>query len=156
MNNENKCREIQILIIENNTADIRLIREHFKDDRMVNHRLNVVSDANEAIKYLKKEGEYADKSEPDLILLDLFLLKMDGREILKVIRKDPKFSDKLVCLMTFTESEAEALNVENQEATFYILKPVDVEKFLSLLKKAENYLPEELKILSKLEQDTLL
>ena len=149
MKEKKDFRDIQILAVEDNAGDIRLVKEHFKDERMINHKLNFVVDGVEAMKYLKKEAPYIDTINPDLILLDLYMPKMDGLEVLKEIRSDERFCDNLVCFMTSSESEADALNLEKKDGTFYILKPVDVDNFLSLLVKAEEFLPEELKILSK-------
>ena len=148
MKNENKRRDIEILLVEANYPDVRLVQEYFKDERMINHKLYIVNTGLEAIKFLRKEGQYIDVPTPDLILLDLFLPTMDGWTVLKEIRSDSKFKDNLICLMTSTESDAEYFNLEKQNAIFFVLKPVDVEKFLNLITKAEEYLPEELRIFS--------
>ena len=131
---------VEILLVEDNPADIRLIMEYFKEDHMINHRLNLVTNGVEAIKYLNKEDEYKDSPDPDIMLLDLYMPKMTGQEVLKKVRSDERFDSIIIGIMTSTESDAEKLNLDVSGCTFYIVKPVDVEKFLALMIQTESYL----------------
>lgn len=139
-------RYIEILVVEDNNADVRLIREYFKDDRMVYHNINVVNNGIEALKYLKKEGIYSHAVTPDIILLDLYMPRMNGNETLQAIRSESQFEKLVVGLMSSNNLEDERLNIDVSGPTFYIIKPVDVDKFLELMHKAESYLDEDLRI----------
>lgn len=139
-------RYIEILVVEDNNADVRLIREYFKDDRMVYHNINVVNNGIEALKYLKKEGIYSHAVTPDIVLLDLYMPRMNGNETLQAIRSESQFEKLVVGLMSSNNLEDERLNIDVSGPTFYIIKPVDVDKFLELMHKAESYLDEDLRI----------
>lgn len=147
MNIKKPLRYVEILIVEDNSADVRLIQEYFKDDHMVYHNLNVVSDGIEALKYLKKEGEYKDAVTPDIMLLDLYMPKMTGFEVLEEVRSDKNMDKLIIGIMTSNESESERLNLDVNGPTFYIVKPVDVDKFIYLMHKAESYLEQDLRSL---------
>ena len=141
-------RYIEILVVEDNNADVRLIREYFKDDRMIYHNINVVNNGIEALKYLKKEGVYNHAVTPDIVLLDLYMPRMNGNETLQAIRSESQFEKLVVGLMSSNNLEDERLNIDVSGPTFYIIKPVDVDKFLELMHKAESYLDEDLRIFS--------
>ncbi len=149
MNINDSKNHIEILIVEDNKADIRLIKEYFKDDLTIYHKINAVTDGVEALKYLKKEGEYKDAIRPDIILLDLHMPRMGGRETLEEIRKDHTLANLVVCVMTSTVDEALSMNIDLMPYTFYMNKPIDAEKFLELMHKAESYLPEEVRLKNK-------
>src|SRR5436305_3275705 len=93
MTNRSISRNIEILVVEDNQAEIRLMKEYFKDERMVRHNLHIVNDGAEAIKFLRKEGIYKDIPEPDIILLDLYMPKMDGDQVLQIIKTDNELKD---------------------------------------------------------------
>ena len=141
MNNLDK--KIEILVVDDNRNDSRLIEIYFDDERMIPHNLNIVNNGLEAMKLLERKDKYHDYPKPDIILLDLYMPLMDGREVLKSIRSNDNYKNIVVCIMTSSLSEANDLNLEAIPATFYILKPVDVDKFLELIDKAITYLPDE-------------
>lgn len=146
MNIEDSKNHVEILIVEDNKADIRLIREYFKDDLTIYHNINAVTDGVEALKYLKKEGEYKDAVRPDIILLDLYMPRMGGRETLQEIRKDDTLANLVICVMTSTVNEAMNMNIDLMPYTFYMNKPIDAENFLELMHKAESYLPKQVRL----------
>lgn len=139
-------RYIEILVVEDNNADVRLIKEYFKDDRMVYHNINVVNNGIEALKFLRKEGIYSHAVTPDIVLLDLYMPRMNGNETLQAIRSESQFENLIVGIMSSNNLEDERLNIDVSGPTFYIIKPVDVDKFLELMHKAESYLDEDLRI----------
>lgn len=141
MNNLDK--KLEILVVDDNRADVRLMEIYFEDERMIPHNLNVVSDGVEALKILERKGKYNNYPKPDIILLDLYMPLMGGREVLKNIRSNDNYKNIVVCIMTSSLSEANDLNLEAIPATFYILKPVDVDKFLELIDKAITNLPDD-------------
>jgi two-component system, chemotaxis family, response regulator Rcp1 len=98
------ARPIEILLVEDNPGDVRLTREALKDGK-VSNRLHVVVDGVEALAFLRREGEHATAVRPDLILLDLNLPKMDGRQVLAEIKADPTLRQIPVVILTSSQAE---------------------------------------------------
>ncbi len=121
-------RPIRILLVEDNPGDVRLTVEAFKD-RKVDNPMDVVKDGVEAMAYLHQEGAYAGKALPDLILLDLNLPRMDGREVLGAIKADEKLRQIPVVVLTTSKAEQDVLKSYQLQAACYITKPVDFDKF---------------------------
>lgn len=138
MNNNAEFEPVHILLVEDNPGDIRLTQEALKDSKIFN-TLDVVNNGKEAISYLKKEGKYKDAVHPDLILLDLDLPVMDGRDFLSVIKKDPRYRLIPVIVLTVSESDQDVLKVYDLQASCYITKPVDLDQFLTVVKSIENF-----------------
>ena len=133
-----KTRPVNILLIEDNPGDVRLTQEAFKEGRMTIN-LSVVMDGVEAIRYLKKEGEYSEVTIPDLILLDLNLPKKDGREVLEEIKSDYDLKRIPVVVLTTSNAEQDILRSYNLHANCYINKPVDFDKFFDVIQKIEDF-----------------
>ena len=129
---------VNILLIEDNPADIRLTREAMKDSRITNN-MDVVTDGVEALSFLKKEGRYSEATRPDLILLDLNLPKKDGRELLGDIKSDPELKSIPVVVLTTSEAEQDIVKTYNLHANCYIAKPVELEKFITVIRSIENF-----------------
>jgi CheY-like chemotaxis protein len=138
MGAERSLRSIEILLVEDNPADIRLTTEALKEQKMYNN-LNVVTDGVEAMAYLRKEGKYSGAKRPDLILLDLNLPKKDGREVLKDIKTDDSLKLIPVVVLTVSKSEEDILRSYNLHANCYITKPVDLEQFLKVAKSVQEF-----------------
>lgn len=132
-------RTLEILLVEDNSTDARLIHEVFKRGN-IQCNLHVVVDGIEAMKYLRKEGSYIVKPVPDLILLDLNLPKMDGKTVLKEIKLDKKLSHIPVIILTSSKSEADISHAYNLEADGYLTKTFDMERLISMAKSIESYL----------------
>ncbi len=130
--------EIEILLVEDNPGDVRLTREALKDANMVN-RLSVVKDGVEALAFLRNEGNYADAPRPDLMLLDLNLPRMDGREVLAELKNDPDLRRIPVVVLTTSEAEADVLKAYDLHANCYVTKPVDLDDFLSVARVIDNF-----------------
>jgi chemotaxis family two-component system response regulator Rcp1 len=133
-----KERPINILLIEDNPGDIRLTREVLKEGKILNE-LNVVTDGELAVQYLKKTGPYRDVKIPDIILLDLNLPKKDGREVLAEIKSDPHLLLIPVIVLTTSSAERDILNMYAHHANCYITKPVDFNQFIEVIKTIENF-----------------
>jgi chemotaxis family two-component system response regulator Rcp1 len=131
-------KPIEILLVEDNPGDIRLTREGLKEGRIFNN-LSVVEDGVAAMAFLRREGEYADAPHPDLILLDLNLPKKDGREVLKEIKSDPKLRRIPVVILTTSRAEEDIKGTYNQHANCYIIKPVDFDQFVNVVKTVEDF-----------------
>src|SRR5438552_15830611 len=113
---------VEILLVEDNPADVRLTQEAMRDSKIAN-RLNVVSDGVEALAYLLKEGKYSNVIKPDLILLDLNLPKKDGRELLADIKNDDSLKSIPVVILTTSDAEQDIVKSYNLHANCYITKP---------------------------------
>ncbi len=126
-------RAIRILMAEDSPSDAELARQAFKNGKLLNE-LTIVKDGVEALAYLRKEGEYKDVQRPDVILLDLNMPKKDGREVLEEIKKDPGLRTIPVVILTTSEDEHDILRSYELQASSFITKPVEFEKFLDVAK----------------------
>jgi CheY-like chemotaxis protein len=131
-----KC--VEILLVEDNAGDARLALEAVREAKVKNN-LNWVKDGVEALAYLRQEERYAAAPRPDLILLDLNLPRMDGRELLSVIKADPRFKRIPVVVLTTSEAEEDILKAYNLNANCYITKPVDLDAFLKVVRQIEDF-----------------
>ena len=131
-------RPIQILLIEDNPGDVRLIREALKDVK-VRNELHVVEDGKEPMTFLRQEGKYPDAPRPDLILLDLNLPKKDGRDVLAQIKANEDFRRIPVVVLTTSRAEEDILKSYSLNANCYISKPVDLDGFVATIKAIEHF-----------------
>jgi CheY-like chemotaxis protein len=138
MMNENYALPIEILLVEDNPADVRLTTEALKEEKVLNI-LNVVPDGVEAMAYLRREGRYQQVSRPDLILLDLNLPKKDGREVLKEIKESPSLKGIPVVVLTVSEADEDIIKSYNLHANCYITKPVDLKQFIKVAKSIQDF-----------------
>jgi two-component system, chemotaxis family, response regulator Rcp1 len=132
------CRPIEILMVEDNPGDVRLTVEALKEGKVRNN-FHTVEDGIEAMAFLRREGRYADVPRPDLILLDLNLPKMNGREVLAEVKEDPDLRRIPVVILTVSKAEQDILKSYNLHANCYITKPVDLDQFLGVVKSIENF-----------------
>jgi len=133
-----KGKVIDILLVEDNPADVRLMQEALKDGKVKN-KLNIVYDGEEAVDYLYKKGKYSGAVRPDLILLDLNLPKKDGREVLEDIKNDPDLKSIPIVILTTSKSEEDILKTYRLHANCYITKPVDLNQFIDVVKSIEEF-----------------
>ncbi len=131
-------KTITILLIEDNPGDVRLTQEAFKEGSK-NVKLDVVMDGVEAINYLYKNGQYSDKETPDLILLDLNLPKMDGREVLEKVKSDDNLRRIPIIVLTTSDADQDILKSYNLHVNCYLNKPVDFDKFFDIIQKIEDF-----------------
>jgi CheY-like chemotaxis protein len=129
---------IEILLVEDNPGDVRLTREVLKEGR-IHNTLNVASDGVEALDYLHRRGAFADTKPQDLILLDLNLPKMNGREVLATIKKDPDLKHIPVVVLTTSSAEEDVLSAYDLHANCYITKPVDLDQFVRVVQSIEDF-----------------
>ena len=129
---------IEILLVEDNPADVRLTQEALKEEKLHNN-LSVVNDGVEALAFLHREGKYADAVRPDLILLDLNLPRKDGREVLKEIKNDPNLMAIPVVVLTVSDAEKDILITYNLHANCYITKPLDLNQFSKVVKSIQDF-----------------
>jgi chemotaxis family two-component system response regulator Rcp1 len=131
-------RTIEILLVEDNPGDARLTLEAFKEGKVLNN-LTVMKDGVEALAYLRRQGAYAAAKVPDLILLDLNLPRMSGREVLMEIKGDERLKTIPVVVLTTSADEQDVARAYNQHANCYITKPVDLEQFLRVVHSIEDF-----------------
>ncbi len=138
MIDEMSGKAVNLLLVEDNPGDVRLTLEALKEAKVRNN-LYVVEDGMEATAFLHKEGKYADAPRPDVILLDLNLPKKNGRELLAEIKEDPDLKRIPVVILTSSSSEKDIVSTYNLHANCYITKPVNLERFLDVVKSIDNF-----------------
>lgn len=135
---QNGLHKIDILIVEDNKGDARLIREIFNESKLYNS-LYFVSDGVEAMDFLRKIGKYANMPLPDLIILDLNLPKKDGREVLMEIKQDENLKHIPIVIMTISQADEDIIKSYNLHANCYVTKPIDLTQFMKVVKSIENF-----------------
>lgn len=138
MYNDSKSRFVDILLVEDNPADVRLTIEALKEGKIKN-RLTVAKDGIEALEALRKTGKFADTPDIDLILLDLNMPRMDGRAVLAEIKSDPALMHIPVVIMTTSKAEEDIVKSYNLHANCYVVKPIDLDKFIDVVKAIEDF-----------------
>ena len=129
---------IEILLVEDNPGDVRLTQEAVREAKIRN-TLNVVNDGEQAIAYVRRQGEYADRPRPDLILLDLNLPRKDGREVLQDLKSDPDLHRIPVVVLTSSAAEQDILRTYDLYANAYVTKPVDLEQFMRVVSSIQDF-----------------
>ncbi len=129
---------IEILLVEDNPADVRLTIEALKDAKVCNH-MTTVTDGVEALACLRREGRYTDCPRPDLILLDLNLPRKSGLEVLREAKEDPVLRRIPVVVLTTSQAEQDIVKSYNLYANCYICKPVDLDQFMRVVQTIEDF-----------------
>jgi CheY-like chemotaxis protein len=133
-----KIEPIKILLIEDSEGDVRLVQEALKEGKLHN-RLFVARDGVEGMDFLLKRGKHQDAVRPDLILLDLNMPKKDGREVLGEIKQHEDLKRIPVVILTTSNSEADILKTYNLHANCYIVKPLNLEEFIRVVRSIESF-----------------
>lgn len=136
-----RTRQAVILLADDDPADVMLTRRAFKNARLQN-ALHVVNDGEELLEYLRRTGRYAPPADapfPDLVLLDLNMPRMDGREALVEILRDPALHALPVVVLTTSQQEADVLRTYDLGANSFISKPVNLEGLVRVVKALDNY-----------------
>jgi two-component system, chemotaxis family, response regulator Rcp1 len=123
---------MEVLLVEDSPGDVRLTQEAFRDANP-SIRLHVATDGVEAMAFLRREGIHANSPRPDLILLDLNLPKMDGREVLAHIKEDDTLKTIPTVILTTSDAEADIVKSYQLQANCYLSKPVQLDVFESLV-----------------------
>jgi CheY-like chemotaxis protein len=129
---------IDVLLVDDDPGDTLMIREAFEHNK-VSNALASVADGVQAMQYLRREGEYANASRPDLILLDLNLPRKDGREVLAEIKGDPALATIPVVVLTTSHAEEDVLRSYQLHANAYVTKPVDFERFIEVVRQIDEF-----------------
>ena len=145
MTSEGRVRPIEILLVEDNPADVRLTVEGLKEAKVAN-KLHAIMDGRKALDFLFRRGEYVDAPRPDVVLLDLNLPGVDGRTILKQVKEDPILCVIPVVVITSSEAEADIIKSYESHANCFISKPIDFEGFLKIVHSIEDFWFEVVKL----------
>ncbi len=129
---------VDILLVEDNAADIRLTREALRDSKVLND-LHVARDGVEALDFLYQRGQFADAPRPDLVILDLNLPRKDGKEVLAEIQADSSLCSIPVAVLSTSAQEADILKSYELGANCYLTKPVDLDQFIKVVHAVEDF-----------------
>jgi CheY-like chemotaxis protein len=129
---------IEVLLVEDDPGDVLLIKEAFEFNKVFNN-LHCVSDGEQALAFLRREGEYADAPRPDLVLLDLNLPRKDGREVLADVKADEALRTIPVVVLTTSEAEEDVLRSYQLHANAYVTKPVDFDRFIEVVRQIDEF-----------------
>ncbi len=130
--------EVNILLVEDNEGDIILTTEAFKDMKLEN-KISVVRDGEEALRFLKKQGDYNEATTPQLILMDINLPGMDGKELLEVIKNDEVLKEIPVVMLTSSAADADISECYDKHVNWYITKPIDFDKYTKVMHEIEAF-----------------
>ncbi len=129
---------IEILLVEDNAADVRLLEEILKDGS-VPSRLSVARDGEEGLMFLRRHGRFSRAPRPALIILDLNLPKKDGRELLSDIKRDPHLRCIPVLVLTSSNADRDVTTAYDLHANCYIIKPLGLDEFVSVVRQIESF-----------------
>ncbi len=138
MNSQIAERPMEILLVDDNPGDVRLTAEALKDGEVEN-RLHTAKDGMEAIAFLRRKGRYTDAPRPDLILLDLNMPRMNGRQVLAEIKEDSALRHIPVVILTGSREMDDIVNTYDLHANCYVTKPIDFEQFTMMVKSITDF-----------------
>lgn len=128
----------ELLLVEDNPADVRLTQEAFSKGTM-DHRLHVTKDGIEALAFLRREDGYEDAPQPDLVLLDLNLPRKTGHEVLAEMKSDDRLAEIPVVILSSSQAQEDIRESYRRQASSYVCKPVDLEDFFEIVQEIERY-----------------
>ena len=138
MADDGPVQPIEVLLVEDDPGDVLMTQEAFQDYKIAN-RLSVVTNGEDAMAFLRKQGRYADVATPDLVLLDLNLPRRDGREVLREVKTDPELRRIPVVVLTTSDAEEDVLGSYDLHANAYVRKPVDFEQFVAAVRAIDDF-----------------
>jgi len=132
------CRSIEVLLVEDNPGDVRLIKEALNDAKIHVH-ITAVHDGAEALALLRREGDYSTATTPDLILLDLNLPRMSGHEVLAVIKQDEHLRRIPVVVVSSSKADRDIATAYDLHANCFVTKPVDLDQFFEVVQAIREF-----------------
>ena len=138
MTDHSECQAMHVLLVEDDPGDVLMTREAFEHYKLRNV-LDVVTDGEQALQFLRRSGDYADAPRPGLILLDLNLPRVDGLEVLAEIKADPVLKVIPVVILTTSQAQQDVLRSYALHANAYVSKPVDFEGFMEVIRQIDNF-----------------
>lgn len=133
-----RTRPIDLLLVEDNPGDVDLTREALEESK-IHVSLHTVTDGVEALAYLRREDRYADVPRPDLVVLDLNLPKLDGREVLERVKRDPDLVSIPVVVMTSSSAEEDVVRSYELHANCFVTKPLDMDQFNKVVRSLDDF-----------------
>jgi CheY-like chemotaxis protein len=138
MTDHGEGQAMHVLLVEDDPGDVLMTREAFEYHKLRNV-LDVVTDGEQALQFLRRSGDYADAPRPGLILLDLNLPRVDGLEVLAEIKADPVLKVIPVVILTTSQAQQDVLRSYALHANAYVSKPVDFERFMEAIRQIDNF-----------------
>jgi CheY-like chemotaxis protein len=129
---------IELLLVEDDPGDVLMTKEALEGSKLV-HSLHTVSNGEEAVAYLRREHPFENQGRPDLVLLDLNLPRLDGHEVLSIVKSDPDLRRIPVVVLTTSEAEEDILRSYDLHANAYVTKPVGFESFMSVIRQVDDF-----------------
>jgi CheY-like chemotaxis protein len=129
---------ITILLVEDDAGDVLITREALQQSKVLND-LHVAGNGEEALAFLRKEGAYVDRPTPDLVLLDLNLPRMDGREVLAAVKGDDELRRIPIVVLTTSAAEEDIVRSYDLHANAYVTKPVDFDRFMDVVRRIDDF-----------------
>ncbi|HMH94848.1 MAG TPA: response regulator [Streptosporangiaceae bacterium] len=129
---------VDVLLVEDDAGDVLMTREAFEHYKIRN-TLHVVTDGEQAVQFVRREGEFADAPRPGLIMLDLNLPRRDGLQVLAEIKADPELRVIPVVILTTSQAEEDIVRSYALHANAYVTKPVDFERFIEVIRQIDNF-----------------
>mgnify|MGYP001769381218 FL=1 len=134
--NLTNARPIEILLVEDDPGDVLIAKEALEQSKLANN-LHVAVNGEEALAFLRHDGEFADRPKPDLVLLDLNLPRRDGREVLAEVKADPELRRIPVVILTTSQAEEDIIKSYDLHANAYVTKPVDFAQFVKVVQQID-------------------
>jgi CheY-like chemotaxis protein len=131
-------RPIEILLVEDDEADVVLTTEALEASKVLNN-MHVARNGEEALRFLRRQDEYGGSPRPDIVLLDLNLPRLDGREVLAQIKADPELRRIPIVVLTTSEAEEDVVRSYDLHANAYVTKPVDFDRFLQVVQSIDEF-----------------
>ncbi len=138
MVNAVNTKVIDVLMVDDDDGDVLMTREAFEYYK-VRNRLHVVSDGEQALQFLRRQGPYADAPRPGLILLDVNLPRLSGLEVLAELKRDPDLLVIPVVMLTTSRAEEDIIRSYSLHANAFVTKPVDFEHFMEAIRQIDNF-----------------
>lgn len=138
MNSADAKSSIEILLVEDDPGDVLLTKEALGGSKLL-HELTVIDNGEEALRYLKREPPHAAATRPDLVILDLNLPRLDGRELLGLVKSDPDLRQIPCVVLTTSDAEEDVLRSYDLHANAYVTKPVDFRSFVNVVRQIDDF-----------------
>ena len=138
MNSIDPSALVEILLVEDDPGDVLMTREALEESKLLHH-LEVIDNGESAVQYLKREGPYEDAPRPDLIILDLNLPRLDGREVLQYVKTDPNLRQIPCVVLTTSDAEEDVMRSYDLHANAYVTKPVDFDAFTKVVRQIDEF-----------------
>ncbi|MEH1102210.1 response regulator [Micromonospora sp. CPCC 205561] len=129
---------VRILVVDDDPGDVLMIEEALADSD-VEKIIDVVSDGQEAMEFLRREGRHADARRPDVILLDLNMPRMDGRQVLGEVKSDEDLRTIPIVVLTTSNADTDIVGSYTLQANAYVTKPIDLDDFNDVVHRIDEF-----------------